>query len=187
MRESTRVQTFRRTCVVALLVAQSACEADGDPRCRGLESPPTLQVGGSEWSSGVFIELGDGDEWLVQVGPMGLQVVLVAVRGRGLYPGDVEAGANWPEVELRATADEREIGSSYGGIGFVDADDLVETRAIMIALHDADCGQNEYQLECYVGRDLTLEAQITDVCGNEAAGSLTVSLCNDSSAYPCSN
>ena len=128
----------------------------------------SLLVGGGSPHTG-FIELADGEDMAGSLGPQGLYMVTPGLRATNIYPG--KGGrighVEDPVVHIRII----DGGANVGGfgparLGLTATTDGAERLGIWAPFED--------NLSKYLGKTVTLEADVTDACDRTASHSLDV-------------
>lgn len=130
--------------------------------------PAVVIAGGGTLQTG-FLELPDGAEMEVTLGPQGLYMVTPAIRTRGIYPGHSGSvgSATDPMVGIAIYQGGAQIGgSAEGRFGLTPSAGGNELLQIFSPF-SVDLAQ-------YDGQAVMIEATVSDVCGNAVTDTLQV-------------
>lgn len=133
----------------------------GGQAARVVAGGGTLQTG--------FLELPDGTDMEVTLGPQGLYMVTPAIRTEGIYPGKSGSvgSPNDPEVKIEIFRGGAQIGGSAAGrIGLTPS----ANGAVLLQIFSpftSDLGD-------YDGQLVEIRATVSDACGNSASDTIEV-------------
>ncbi len=139
--------------------------------CESVTEPARLGVGGGTPQAG-FVEMQDGDEMTVVLGPSGPYMVTPSIRAWGVFPGEAGRAGDPadPTIAIEALLETEQIGSSWPEhLGLTVTVDGAERLGIFVPFWEVDLGT-------YLDQLVTIRGEITDVCGNTATDTLDVVL-----------
>lgn len=154
--------------VAVLILCSAGCGVVGgecDPTCN-FSGAPTALLGGGTSQTG-FVNLSDGDEMTVTLGPQGLYMVTPSVRVQNMDTGQSGQRTSCePEVLIEIIKDGSVIGgSAREHIGLTKTANGGEALGVFTPFTaETD----------YLGMVVTLRAQVSDACGNSATDELDV-------------
>jgi len=153
-------------------VTVSGCVGGGDDEmvtCN-FSGPATALVGGGTSQTG-FVNLSDGADMTVVLGPQGLYMVTPSIRVQNMYPGKAgrTGNSNDPEVVVELYLGGELIGgSARENIGLrqsVDGDEALGIFAPFTA-----------ELTDYLGRTVTVKGTVEDACGRSTSDELDITV-----------
>ena len=158
----------RASLVIAIMVAGCGCGGDGEVVDCTFDEAPSVVVGGGTTQTG-FLDLNDGADMTIVLGPQGLYMVTPSVRAFGMYPGvsGRTGNSNDPEILIELLDGSTVIGGSaranLGLTGTVAGD---ERLGIFTPFTE--------ELSTYLGQTVTIRGEVTDACGRSASDTLDI-------------
>ena len=158
--------------LLALALALTGCFGGGgdddEPVDCNFSGPASAQVGGGTSQTGV-VNMSDGADMIVVLGPQGLYMVTPSIQVQNMYPG--QAGrtghSNDPEVLVELYMDGALVGgSARENLGLRQTAGGAEALGIF-APFTIDLGD-------YLGKTVTVRGTVKDACGRSASDDLQI-------------
>ncbi len=168
---------MKLTLVVPLIAAASlaaagpGCGSDSEPINCNFTGAASAVVGGGTDSTG-FLNLNDGDEMTVSLGPQGAWMVTPSIRVQNMWPGKSgrTGNSNDPEVVTELYLDGNLVGGSAREyLGLTPA---VGGGAEALGMFSPFV--RELELVDYLGRTVRIRGVVEDACGRRASDELDV-------------
>ncbi len=174
--ENKRVGTFGASLAFGLLLACGSDGSDGEclldaglacSECDGISELASLEIGGGTYTTG-FVELEDGDELRVTLGPAGGLALFLSFRARGIYPGKEgpREHRHAPLSRIELFLEGESVGLRLGGGVLTDTDQGAERLEAGVLFYSDELWPE------ILGQTLTVRAEISDECGNFATDEL---------------
>ncbi len=166
----------RTWIAVGLVVALFAAACDGEcfldaglpcSECDDISEPASLEIGGGSDATR-FVELEDGDELPVALGPAGGMVLFLSLRARGIHPGKQGPAEQRyaPLSRIELFFEGQSVGLGGGRAVLTDADQGAEWLRTAVLFYSEELWPE------ILGQTLTVRAEINDECGNFATDEL---------------